>query len=41
MEYKVDDKELRTDTFLSFVDKIWPGNYDTEKIDKNDKYYSL
>ena len=33
MEYKVDDKELRTDTFLSFVDKIWPGNYDTEKTE--------
>ena len=33
MEYKVDDKELRADTFLSFVDKIWPGNYDTEKTE--------
>ena len=33
MEYKVDDRELRADTFLSFVDKIWPGNYDTEKTE--------
>ena len=33
MEYKVDDRELHADTFLPFVDKIWPGNYDTEKTE--------
>ena len=30
MEYKVDDK-LSAPVFLSFVNKIWPGNYDEER----------
>lgn len=31
VEYKIDDKELSAVTFLSFVQRIWPGNYDCEK----------
>ena len=31
MEYRVDDQELETPVFLSFVNKIWPGNYDVDK----------
>lgn len=31
VEYKIDDKELSAVTFLSFVKRIWPGNYDCEK----------
>ena len=31
MEYRVEDQELETSVFLSFVNKIWPGNYDVDK----------
>ena len=31
VEYKINDKELSAVTFLSFVQRIWPGNYDCEK----------
>ena len=31
MEYRVDDQELETSVFLSFVNKIWPRNYDVDK----------
>ena len=31
MEYKVDDKQLNASDFLSFVNQIWPGSYDTER----------
>ena len=31
MDYKVDDKELDASVFVSFVNKIWPGDYDTAK----------
>ena len=31
MEYRVDDQELETPVFLSFVNKIWPGTYDVDK----------
>lgn len=31
MEYKVDDKQLNASVFLSFVNQIWPGSYDTER----------
>ena len=31
MEYRVDDQELETPVFLSFVNKIWPGNYGVDK----------
>ena len=45
MEYKVDDKELRADTFLSLWTSLAWEIMIREKtrggIDKNDKYYSL
>lgn len=31
MDYQVDDKELNASTFLSFVNQVWPGNYDVER----------
>ncbi len=31
MNYVVDDKHLEASVFLSFVDQIWPGSYDTER----------
>ncbi len=31
MDYKVDDKELDASVFISFVNKICPGDYDTAK----------
>ena len=31
VEYKIDDKGLNANTFISFVKRIWPGNYDYEK----------
>ena len=31
MEYKIDDKMLKTPEFIEFVDKVWPGNYDINK----------
>lgn len=31
MEYRVDDKQLNASAFLSFVNHIWPGNYDAER----------
>ena len=31
MDYRVDDEQLNASVFLSFVNQIWPGNYDTEK----------
>lgn len=31
MEYKVDEKELNALTFLSFVNQVWQGDYDTER----------
>ena len=31
MQYKIEDKELDPLQFLSFVNEIWPGNYDMEK----------
>lgn len=31
MEYKVDDQILGASEFLSFVGKVWPGDYDCEK----------
>ena len=29
MDYIVDDKQLNASVFLSFVDQVWPGNYDS------------
>ena len=31
MDYRVDDKQLRAEAFLSFVDQIWPGSYDMQR----------
>lgn len=31
VEYKVNDTELNASMFLSFVNRIWPGDYDMEK----------
>ena len=31
MDYKVDDKQLKASVFLSFVNQVWPGNYDMER----------
>ena len=31
MEYKIDDHELNATTFLPFVNRVWPGAYDTVK----------
>lgn len=31
MEFKVDDRVLEAERFLSFVNQIWPGEYDADK----------
>lgn len=31
MEYKIDDKMLKTPEFIEFVNEVWPGNYDINK----------
>ncbi len=31
MEYRVNDQTLQASVFLSFVNRIWPGEYDLEK----------
>ncbi|AUA23849.1 N-acetyltransferase [Clostridioides difficile] len=31
MEYKVNDQELNASMFIPFVNRIWPGDYDTDK----------
>ena len=31
MEYKVNDRELTASVFLSFVNRIWKGDYDMER----------
>lgn len=33
MEYKVNDQELNASTFIPFVSKIWPGDYDMNKTE--------
>ena len=32
-EYKVDDKGLKAQIFISFVNKVWKGNYDIDKTE--------
>ena len=34
MEYRVNDTRLAAVEFISFVNQIWPGNYDLEKADQ-------
>ena len=31
MEYKINDKELKANIFISFVNKVWKGQYNIEK----------
>ena len=31
MEYRIDDKMLDVSVFLTFVNQVWPGDYDIEK----------
>lgn len=31
VEYKIDDKGLNANTFICFIKRVWPGNYDYEK----------
>ena len=31
MEYKVNDQELNASTFITFVNRVWPGDYDLVK----------
>lgn len=31
MEYKVNDQELNATMFITFVNKVWPGDYDLDK----------
>ena len=31
MDYEVDDKNLNAAVFVSFVNKVWPGNYDIDR----------
>ena len=31
MDYRVDDKKLKASVFLSFVNQVWPGDYDIER----------
>ena len=31
MEYNVDNKNLDAAVFVSFVNKVWPGNYDIDR----------
>lgn len=33
LEYKVDDKGLKAQIFISFVNKVWKGNYDIDKTE--------
>ena len=31
MEYKVNDQELNASTFITLVNRVWPGDYDLDK----------
>ena len=33
MEYKINDKELKANVFISFVNQVWKGSYDMEKTE--------
>lgn len=33
MEYKINDKGLKATIFISFVNKVWKGQYDIEKTE--------
>ena len=40
MEYRIDDKMLNASAFLTFVNQVWPGDYDIEKT-KNALFIEL
>ena len=31
MKYKVNDQELNASMFITFVNRVWPGDYDVDK----------
>lgn len=31
MEYQINDRNLQAATFIPFVNRVWPGNYDMER----------
>ena len=31
MEYRIDDRRLNAETFIAFVNKVWPGKYDADR----------
>ena len=31
MEYKIGDSQLDASTFITFVNKVWPGEYDADR----------
>lgn len=31
MKYKVNDQELNASMFITFVNGVWPGDYDVDK----------
>ncbi len=31
MKYKINDKEIKAHMFISFIKKIWKGNYSIKK----------
>lgn len=33
MDYKINDKELKANIFISFVNKVWKGQYNIEKTE--------
>ena len=34
MEYRVDDRQLDAKLFVSFVNKVWKGNYNIERTEQ-------
>ena len=33
MEYRIDDKKLKANIFIPFVNRVWKGQYDIEKTE--------
>lgn len=31
VDYRIDDQELDAEAFVSFANRVWPGDYDVEK----------
>ena len=34
MEYRIDDKKLKANIFIPFVNRVWKGQYDIEKTEE-------